>query len=252
MLQAVGTLNVVAAALSALSLVLLIASGPLHRVLHVPYGLALGAIAFAMLLGALGAFSAALAFAVGRAGSAPLVALAALLVGGGVALIVGLQIVAALKYPMIHDISTDLVDRPVTADLLARRGPGANPVTDGSGTVRSKGLERTLADVQREAYPRVVPLYLDAPPDAVLDDSERILRELGLEVLARDDRNGIIEATAKSRWFGFVDDVIVRVREEGGRTRVDVRSISRAGKSDLGVNARRIKHFLEALDRDLD
>ena len=58
---------------------------------------------------------------------------------------------------------------------------------------------------------------------------------------------GRLEATARTRWFGFRDDVVVRVAADGTGTRVDVRSVSRVGRSDLGTNARRIRGFLEKL-----
>ena len=58
---------------------------------------------------------------------------------------------------------------------------------------------------------------------------------------------GRLEATARTRWFGFRDDVVVRVRPDGAGSRVDVRSVSRVGRSDLGTNARRIRGFMDAL-----
>ncbi|HJR53568.1 MAG TPA: DUF1499 domain-containing protein, partial [Gemmatimonadota bacterium] len=56
---------------------------------------------------------------------------------------------------------------------------------------------------------------------------------------------GRIEATATTPWFGFKDDVVVRIRPEAGGSRVDVRSVSRVGRSDVGTNARRIEEYLE-------
>jgi uncharacterized protein (DUF1499 family) len=61
---------------------------------------------------------------------------------------------------------------------------------------------------------------------------------------------GRLEATDTTFWFGFKDDVVVRVRPDGTGSRVDVRSLSRVGRSDLGMNARRIRRFLERLRGD--
>jgi uncharacterized protein (DUF1499 family) len=74
-----------------------------------------------------------------------------------------------------------------------------------------------------------------------------VARDLGWEIVATAPAEGRLEATARTRWFGFRDDVVVRVRPDGSGSRVDVRSVSRVGRSDLGTNARRIERFLAAL-----
>ena len=70
---------------------------------------------------------------------------------------------------------------------------------------------------------------------------------MGWQVAATDTAAGRLEATHTTRWFGFKDDVIVRIRPEGTGSRVDVRSVSRVGLSDLGANAERIRGFLAKL-----
>jgi len=70
-------------------------------------------------------------------------------------------------------------------------------------------------------------------------------RASGWAIVAADSAAGRIEATATTAWFGFKDDVVVRVAPEGTGSRVDVRSVSRVGKSDVGANARRIREYLE-------
>ena len=70
-------------------------------------------------------------------------------------------------------------------------------------------------------------------------------RELGWEIAAAVSGEGRIEATDQTFWFGFKDDVVVRVRAADGGSRVDVRSVSRVGRSDVGTNARRIRRFLQ-------
>jgi uncharacterized protein (DUF1499 family) len=71
---------------------------------------------------------------------------------------------------------------------------------------------------------------------------------MGLEIVGVEEDRGLLEATDTTFWFGFKDDVVVRIRaqEDGSGSRVDVRSVSRVGTSDLGVNARRIGEFLTA------
>jgi uncharacterized protein (DUF1499 family) len=74
---------------------------------------------------------------------------------------------------------------------------------------------------------------------------------MGLEVVDADAAEGRIEATATSLLFGFKDDVVVRVVPAPGGTKVDVRSQSRVGRSDLGVNAKRVRAFQEKLKASL-
>ena len=71
--------------------------------------------------------------------------------------------------------------------------------------------------------------------------------DLGWEIAAVDTVAGRVEATDRTRWFGFRDDVVVRVTPDAGGSRVDVRSLSRVGGSDVGTNARRIRTFLARL-----
>jgi uncharacterized protein (DUF1499 family) len=75
-----------------------------------------------------------------------------------------------------------------------------------------------------------------------------VLREMALEIINVDPALGVVEATATTQWFQFKDDLIVRIRSEGGQTLIDVRSVSRVGQSDLGVNAERIRRFITGFE----
>jgi uncharacterized protein (DUF1499 family) len=74
-----------------------------------------------------------------------------------------------------------------------------------------------------------------------------VIESLGMELVSADESNGLLEATDTTFWFGFKDDVVIRIRSEGGGSVVDVRSISRVGQSDLGKNAERIGEILALL-----
>ncbi|NPU93129.1 MAG: DUF1499 domain-containing protein [Gammaproteobacteria bacterium] len=141
--------------------------------------------------------------------------------------------VQASQVPMIHDISTDPAQPPELMALLAQRGPGANPLD----------YSAEVAAAQASAYPDIRPLHLDLTPAEALARAEQVAQALGWQVVATDAARGTLEATATSFWFGFVDDVVVRIRGEGERTRIDVRSVSRVGKGDVGKNAARIRAF---------
>ena len=105
-----------------------------------------------------------------------------------------------------------------------------------------------LAPQQTAAYPWVKPLTLMAPVDEVVDRAEAVLRGMGMEIVSVNKTTGLVEATAATFWFGFKDDVAVRVQAVAdGGTQVDVRSISRVGQSDLGANAARIGDILNGI-----
>lgn len=140
--------------------------------------------------------------------------------------------------PSIHDITTDTADPPQYIDAVRRRLPGENPL-DYAGDA--------LARQQQAAYPDLLPLVVDAPAATVFARALAAMQGLGWEILGQDAAAGRIEATDTTFWFGFKDDVVVRIRPDGARTRVDVRSASRVGLGDVGTNARRIRTLLTTL-----
>jgi len=73
---------------------------------------------------------------------------------------------------------------------------------------------------------------------------------MGWNVVAVTPKEGRIEATATSFWFGLTDDIVIRVKPAGIGARLDIRSKSRVGQSDFGANARRIRAFIERLRRE--
>ena len=89
---------------------------------------------------------------------------------------------------------------------------------------------------------RTLPHAYDWLPDA-LDAAER----MGWTMVASSPAEGRIEATDKTLWYGFKDDIVIRVTPSAGGSKVDVRSVSRVGRSDIGINAQRIRRYLEKL-----
>lgn len=142
----------------------------------------------------------------------------------------------AQAVPAIHDITTDMENPPAFTALANARENAPNEVVyPGEST----------AEQQRAAYPEVQPLRLDTPMSTVLAAVQAEMQDAGWQIV--DVSQDHIEATATTRWFGFKDDVVVRLSKEDGATRVDMRSASRLGKSDVGTNAARVDTFLDAL-----
>ncbi|MEX2223625.1 MAG: DUF1499 domain-containing protein [Candidatus Rokuibacteriota bacterium] len=173
-----------------------------------------------------------------RAGRIALLSLATLALLAAVGAVPVTHLRAAGRVPPIHDISTDLDDPPRFVAVLPRRRGAPNEAAHGGPA---------LAAQQRAGYPDLGPLRSSAPPERVFPRAIDVARSFGWEIVATAPAEGRLEATDRTRWFGFRDDVVVRVRPDGAGSRIDVRSVSRVGRSDLGTNARRIHAFLEAL-----
>ncbi|MEC5210932.1 uncharacterized protein (DUF1499 family) [Psychrobacter sp. PL15] len=145
----------------------------------------------------------------------------------------------AKSVPPIHDISTDLVNPPEFVAIAPLRANAPNPV---------EYAGEASAEQQRQAYPELKTLNYSQPKAELVSAVEQAAKNLGWELINADASNGIIEATHTSTWFGFEDDVIVRVNDQGNERLVDIRSKSRIGGSDLGKNAARIHTLMEELD----
>jgi uncharacterized protein (DUF1499 family) len=162
----------------------------------------------------------------------------ALLVGVAAAFVPWQMLRTARAVPPIHDITTDTADPPAFEAVLPLRADASNPVEYAGEEVAAQ---------QRQAYPEVQPLLLDDPPARAFERALAAARDMGWEIVDADPGRGRIEATDTTLWFGFKDDVVVRVRPDGNGSRIDVRSLSRIGGSDLGANAARIRAYLARL-----
>ncbi|MFG6177878.1 DUF1499 domain-containing protein [Halomonas sp. THAF12] len=141
----------------------------------------------------------------------------------------------ARSVPPIHDITTDLANPPAFEALAEARRTAPNALA----------YPRDFAEAQRAGYPDLRPLDIAHPLPEVHAAAEALARERGWENAAASEQR--LEAVATTRWFGFKDDIVIRLTPTDAGTRVDMRSASRIGKSDLGTNASRIQNFLEAL-----
>ena len=151
--------------------------------------------------------------------------------------------------PFIHDITTDFDNPP--AILAAADLPRKNP----AAYVGAEPAPRTdpaisTAEAQRQAFPDIAPLELALSVADAATKAKASLAAMKMEILAEGpdgDEAGAgwrIEAVSTSQWYGFKDDFIVRLTPTEGGVRVDVRSKSRVGMSDLGANAARVRAFL--------
>lgn len=138
--------------------------------------------------------------------------------------------IAARTTPPINDISTDTEDPPVFWFTVT---PSDYPAQN--------------AELQHAAYPDVRPLEVALSLEAAFAGALALVEERGWEVLSADPDESQIEAIARSRLFGFEDEVAIRITETDTGARIDMRSRSRLGQIDRGANARRIEAFLSDL-----
>jgi uncharacterized protein (DUF1499 family) len=233
-------LSRLAVGVAVLGLVLLGASGPVYR-LSGSLPTAFTLLRWAAYVGLAGAAAGLIAGILGyrqRRRIATAIALVALLAGLTAGAIPYTWQLRAQSVPPIHDITTDLDNPPAFDAIVPLRASAPN------------SLDRppVLATQQREGYPDLGPATVSLPPAQAFDRVLAIARGEGWEIVTADRAAGRIEATDTTFWFGFKDDVAVRLTPWGAGTRVDVRSVSRVGRSDVGTNARRIRAFLDALD----
>ncbi len=144
--------------------------------------------------------------------------------------------------PAIHDISTDTVNPPPFVAILPLRANAPNSPVYGGAEVAAQ---------QHAAYPDIQPLHFGQPPVAVLAAAASVASAMDWKIVADRADDGRLEATAATPWFGFKDDVVIRVQAYGSGSRLDIRSESRLGGSDIGANAARIRDFSARLNKRL-
>jgi uncharacterized protein (DUF1499 family) len=151
------------------------------------------------------------------------------------------QMSKAGSVPPIHDITTDTANPPefVAAKALRANAPNGSEY----GASEAWPAEK-LALATQEAYPELESINSTLSFGDAVDRAELTLKEMGLEIIAVDKAAGIVEATATTRWFGFKDDMVIRIVSVESGSTIDLRSMSRVGQGDVGANAARISEFV--------
>ncbi len=177
------------------------------------------------------------------------------------ALLAGALLGAGAGHPPIHDVATDTGDPPQFSMAPRERGARANPLA----------IEPEAIAAQLRAYPDLATIHSELELEPAMRRAAEVAGGLGWRIYAAhqasgclrwdvdvasgrwrgpfEAKRGLIEASATSFWFGFVDDVAIRFTATGAGTAIDLRSVSRVGRGDLGANARRIRAFERAWRR---
>ena len=148
------------------------------------------------------------------------------------------MVIKDLSYPRINDVTTNVENPPAfIAALKASPNMG-----------RDLDFPEKNGPIIRESYPNLRPLILEERPEQVFQSAERLAKtQSGWTITRRDADKGILEGEAATSFLSFVDDFLIQVSSENGKTRVDMRSKSREGLVDAGKNAKRIEGFFKGL-----
>lgn len=159
-------------------------------------------------------------------------------IGAGVALLVAGFIYSlyqtSLTLPPIHDVTTSITRPPQFVTIAEHRTENDNSIA----------YDRANARPQREAYPDVKSLLTESSVADAFAIAQKAADVLGWTIVSSTPERGIFEATDRTLWFGFRDDISVRIERDGLLTRVDIRSASRNMESDIASNANRIRRFI--------
>lgn len=148
-----------------------------------------------------------------------------------------MQALKAKSLPFIHQVATDTTNLPEFNVVIGLRGDSSNPLAYDHAT---------LAPLQQEFYPELQPILSELNTEQAFTQAVNTAMALGWKVVAKNKQQGIVEAVDSTLIWGFKDDVVIRIQQTQAGSKIDLRSISRIGGSDLGANAARIKRFIDA------
>lgn len=216
--------------LGVVALVLLLLSGPGTRFQLWDYRVGFTLLAWAAYTAIAAGFVSVIALAIPKARARGMLM-------PMLALVIGLAVLygplefrrQARLFPPINDITTD-TENPPRYMTQSRPYPGAE-----------------FARQQRAAYPDLLSVLMPAPPAAAFKKAVAAAESMGWEVVGVDAAAGTIEAVDTTKFFGFKDDIAIRVTATADGSKVDIRSKSRVGRGDVGTNAQRIRAYAERL-----
>jgi uncharacterized protein (DUF1499 family) len=146
-----------------------------------------------------------------------------------------------ISYPPIHDITTDTENPPQFLALVGKRDNAPNSLEYGGPEIASQ---------QIAAFPDIKPILSSLSPDEAYAKALSVGEAMGWEISGADNEALRFEGTARTPFFKFIDDTVVVVTPNPSGSRIDVRSVSRIGRGDIGVNAKRIREFIELFGQE--
>jgi uncharacterized protein (DUF1499 family) len=134
----------------------------------------------------------------------------------------------------------------ITSMLLlscSGKRPANIGITD-SGLAACPSSPNCVSSDAHDSSHGLPPFQLDAPPAEAWRISRELVSELPRTRIVKET-SGYLHAECRSALLGFVDDLELHLRPSEGV--IAVRSASRLGYSDLGVNRRRVEALRSSL-----
>lgn len=237
-----SVLSIAALLVALIGAIMVAGAGPAYRIRLLGLGRAFSVIEWGAWLGLVALILAAILASFQRRVSTqrwPATVLIAAIVGSLTFAIPYAMLRSAKRAPAIHDISTDTANPPRFVAVVPLRAGAPNSAVYAGEAAASR---------QHAAYPDIQPITLGVPPEQAYRRALDVARNMGWQIDASVPAEGRIEATDTTPWFGFKDDIVIRVSPAGTGSRIDVRSESRLGEGDLGKNARRIRAYLRKVN----
>jgi uncharacterized protein (DUF1499 family) len=219
-----------------LSIIMILISGPFTRLGIYPFTAGL-LVFFVGSLAGLAAIIAALIRLISGT-QFPAITVTGLIFGALSFGLIVISFLGAIKAPVIHDITTDTIDPPGFISILPLRKNALNPVEYGGPDVAGK---------QISAFPDIKTIHSGLSRDKAFDKALKAAESLKWEIVDQNREKGRIEAFDTTFWFGFRDDIVIRIKAENGGSVTDIRSLSRVGMGDMGTNARRVRKFINLM-----
>jgi uncharacterized protein (DUF1499 family) len=241
MSNAAGLVARLALLVAVVAAALIVAGGPLYRFAHIDLKTALQTLPTYGVYAAAAAGALAVIWLVvalvtrSSAGLTPVIV--AVVVAAGAAYFPISFLMTAKALPPIHDITTDTGNPPQWVALLEQRKASKN----------GADYDPANAAEQQKAYPEIQTFSSALPPAQLFEKAKKIATDMGWQIAAAEAGEGRIEASDTTMWFGFTDDIVIRIVADGSGSKLDMRSMSRIGVSDVGKNASRIRDFLTRL-----
>jgi uncharacterized protein (DUF1499 family) len=216
-------------------------AGPLYRFAGIKFALARDVITWGVFVAGVAVLLSTLwlIFAVvGRSRDGMVASALATVLALGSALPTAYILWTAASLPMIHDITTDTASPPAFVAIAPMRADAPNGVDYVTDPAE-----------QAKGYPDIKTFQSSLPPAELFEKAIAAAHALKWSVVSSSREEGRIEATDETLWWGFKDDVVIRIQADGTGSKLDIRSMSRVGKSDIGKNAERIRAFLALLPK---
>ncbi len=152
--------------------------------------------------------------------------------------------------PPVQDVTTDPEDPPAFVALAGRATGADGAPFNAKAMIHYRGEYNTVSYMLHEYYSELTkPLALLMPPAKMFWRCFEAAKRMGWQIVAYNEKEGRIEATATSFWFGRVSDIVIRVRPAGSLgARFDMRARSETGTRDFGRNLELMKDYRAALN----